>query len=140
MELHERSRPLRLAEISFSLYWTEVSIQDKSGVETYEDGNYVISQLDAFWINATRKDMTVPEALAAWKALDTSSLELGEAIKKAGDFLASNVVEHELTHAEINRILVNVRSFDAKYLLRSERYPDEADDESEDSDEPGEPD
>lgn len=137
MKLHERTRPMRLAENSFSQYWLESS--DQFGVETYEDGNYVISQLDIFWNNTSRQEVSVSEALVAWKAFDTSDLELGEAIQKAGDFLASKVVEHELTYGEINCILIGVRSFDAKYLLRAERYPDEPDDESEESDEPGDP-
>jgi hypothetical protein len=135
--MHERSRPLRLAENSFSLFWIDVS--DQCGVKTYEDGNYVLSQLDAFWVNETRREMSVPEALAVWKAFDTSNLELGEAIQKAGDCLASKIVEHELTHAEINCVLTGVRSSDAQYLLRAERYPDEPEDESEETDEPGDP-
>jgi hypothetical protein len=135
--IHERTRPLRLAENSFSLFWMDVS--DQCGVTTYEDGNYVLSQLDAFWVSATRREMSVPEALVAWKAFDTSSLELGEAIQKAGDCLASKIAEHELTHAEINCVLTDVRCSDAQYFLRAERYPDEPDDESKESDEPGDP-
>jgi hypothetical protein len=128
---------MRLAENSFSLYWIEST--DQHGVQTYEDGNYVISQLDAFWNKATRKDLTVHDALEVWKTFDTSGLDFGPAIRHAGDVLASKVVEHELTYSEINCILVAVRANDAKYLLRSERYPDESDDESDDSDEPCDP-
>ena len=133
MSLHPRSKLLRKAETSFGVFWLDAL--EEQGVHTYTDANYVVNHLDAFWNNASRKEVPVADALASWKAFDTENLELGPVIRLIGDYLAKTVVDHELTYAEVNSILVGLRSFDAAGQLRAERYPEEEADDADESEE-----
>lgn len=69
-------------------------------------------------------------AIEAWRQLDTTSLDLGDAVRVAGTRLAEIIAENELTHAEVNSILTSSRSSDAKYQLRVDRHPDNPDEPS----------
>lgn len=123
MQLHKRQMILQKASSSFGLAW--VKALDAGKVETYEDANYVSSQIDAFWINAARKNLPLPSAIEAWNQLDASTIDLGQTVKSAGDKLATIIQEDKLTYGEINSILTAARSSDAKYQLRAERHPDD---------------
>lgn len=122
MQLHKRQMLLLQANSSFGLAW--IKALDAGKVETHEDANFVSSQIDAFWINASRKNLPIAAAVDAWNQLDTSSIEFGQIVRAAGDKLLKLIQENELTHGEINSILTSARSSDAKYQLRVERNPE----------------
>jgi hypothetical protein len=82
---------------------------------------YVLSQLDLFWANSARKEISVKEAMAQWGVFDASALDLEKAIKGAGDILLKFVKKHRLSYGEINRYLSHVRGSWVRSQLRSER-------------------
>jgi hypothetical protein len=103
----------------FSLEWSYF-VED-AGLPTYADSLYVVSQLDLFWVNSARRELSVKEAMAQWGAFDSSALDLEKAIKVAGDLLLKFVKKHQLSYGEINQYLSHVRGSWVRSQLRSER-------------------
>lgn len=125
MQLHSRHGSLSAASHAFAL--SCMHELDSGKVQTYEDGNYICSQIDAFWINASRKNLPMESAIAAWEAFDTSNIDFGAVVKAIGDKFVVSIKANALTYGEINSVLTSSRSSDAKYQLRAERKPDEPD-------------
>lgn len=126
MQLHHRHHKVAVATGTFAMAWAK----NEDGIKTYGDAAYVLSQVDAFWINAFRKETPIATALAEWDGFDATAIDLGSTIKSTGDFLASLIRVHELTYGEINSILMKSRNTDAGYLLRAERGSDDLDHEN----------
>jgi hypothetical protein len=118
MRVDDRDTSLSIASSKFGVDWAG-SIGRQ--IKTYADAAYVMNQVDGFWINAARKKLKTEAALKEWSAFDTTSLDLGPAIKMTGDLVAGLVKEYDLSFGEISSLLSTNRSQDAKYLIRAER-------------------
>ena len=125
MQLHSRHGQLSQANHDFVM--ATMRALEHGKVKTYDDGNYIWSQIDAFWINASRKNLPMASAIAAWEAFDTSNIDFGAVVKAIGDKFVVSIKANALTYGEINSVLTSSRSSDAKYQLRAERKPDDPD-------------
>ncbi|WP_122531108.1 hypothetical protein [Pseudomonas viridiflava] len=94
---------------------------------SWADCNYVLHQIDAFWLAADRKGVPVALACDQWLDFDVLGLDFGSIIRTVGDILASSARGSQLTHADVNSFIAQARMSNSKYQLRQER--EESDEE-----------
>lgn len=122
-QLHSRFMLTQSASSEYGLFWFRML--ERQAVNSYQVEFDIWSQIDRFWIDSARNELSTVDACAAWKALDKASL--GEAVREAGDELVRIALESQLSYGEIWSTLMNVRNTSCKYLLRAERHPEDPD-------------
>jgi len=90
---------------------------------SWADCNYILLQLDQYWLSADRSELTVEAACNQWPGFDLSMLDFNTIIRAVGNILATTAKENGLTHGEINSFIVASRMSNSKWQLRQEREP-----------------
>lgn len=125
MKMHPRVIPVQSASATFGMNWARSL--ERLSLRTYADGYLVWNQIDRFWIDSSRQQLSPAEVCAAWTNTDFSTFDHAQAVQEIGSMLVGLVQEHDLTYGEISSVLLDVRTTDAKYHIRVERHPEDPD-------------
>lgn len=113
----KRFMEMQGVKAEFGLAWARY---ESKAIYSYGDRNYVISQLDAFWLKADREGIRVEDACKNFAAFAEASPEYPKEIGDMGELMIKLIRENKLSHYEINRILAQTRESDSSYQLRAE--------------------
>ena len=88
---------------------------------SWSDWGFILNQVDAYWLTAARRELSMEQACANWAMHNTSALDFSEQINQAGSHLVELIQSHKLSHAEVNLIIVSTRQSGCKWQLRDEQ-------------------
>jgi hypothetical protein len=125
MKIHKRELEAKKAETQI-LCAVENYISSV-GEFSYMDIYYIWNEIERFWIDAGRHDMSEREATLKWSDHPLASDPLMSAVKGVGNIFNVAVAEYELTYGEIVRIIGTEKLSLAKYHIRYERHPEDPD-------------
>lgn len=121
MRIHHREMIANKAEVKFCL---DASTHfTANGVLEYADINFVLNEIDRYWIAAARRGLSAAQAATEWSNYRLPEDSLTSNLQTLGDMFAASVAGNRLTYGEIARILSAIRSSEAKYHIRAERHP-----------------